>query len=91
MKKLKNWIGLEGLLYIETSILLYLFIALPTWINYGLLFSIPIGFIIIIFVGATKELNDLYVNNKPDSNHYFLCNIIGFVIGALFNLILTIL
>jgi VanZ family protein len=91
MKKLKNWIGLEGLLHIETSTLLYLFIALPIWINYGLLFSVPVGFIIVVFVGAVKELNDLYVNNKPDSNHDFLCNIIGFVIGAIFNLILSII
>lgn len=89
MKKLKNWIGLKGLVHIETSILLYLFTALPIWINYGLLYSIPSGFVVVIFISAIKELDNL--NNKVDSNHDFLCNIIGFVIGVIFNLILSII
>ena len=62
MEKLKEiiktfikWVSVDGLLHIETSMLIYLIVSLPIYLFYGLLFSIPLGFVITFMIGCYKE------------------------------------
>lgn len=101
MEKLKEiiktfikWVSVDGLLHIETSMLIYLIVSLPIYLFYGLLFSIPFGFAITFMIGCYKEFYDIYVqkdNTKMQSNHDFICNLIGITLGIIFNILIYII
>lgn len=93
IKVLKNWIGVDGKLHIAVSIIIYLFVAIPIFMCYGIFFSILVGFVIAFMLGCIKELNDMYIqkdNTKIESSHDTICNLIGIGIGIIYNLFLMI-
>lgn len=94
LKKIKDWIAIDGLLHIETSLIIFLFVSIPIHLCYGLFFSIPIGFVVAFMLGCYKELQDIYVqkdNSKIESNHDMLCNLIGVIIGMIFLVIINLI
>ena len=93
IKMFNNWVGVDGKLHIAVSLIIYLLVAVPIFMCYGVFFSIPVGFVIAFMVGCIKELNDIYIqkdNTKIESNHNFICNVIGIGIGIVYNLFLMI-
>ncbi len=93
IKMFNNWVGFDGKLHIAVSLIIYLFVAIPIFMCYGIFFSILVGFVVAFMVGCIKEFNNIYVqkdNTKIESNHDFICNLIGIGFGIIYNLFLMI-
>lgn len=88
LKKINNWIAVDGKLHIMVSLIVYTFtsITLLVWTS-SFIAALIIAFTLTLAVGLWKEYIDMYIqkdNSTQQSNHDLICNLIGTAIGILF-------
>lgn len=75
LRRVREWVRVDGLLHIETSALLVMFLA-------GFL-PVPGAAMLTLFVGIGKEFYDLFRHDgNPGWDHDLLCDLIGIALGV---------
>lgn len=78
LKKIFQWVNIDGLLHFLTCYALIL--------TFSNIFNLQIGFLLTIVIAILKEIYDIYIkkcNNYIQALHDIIMDIIGVIIGVI--------